>query len=136
MYYNPYPYFVYPNYYPAWAMANQPTTQLPSRHLAMPTNPTNRSPFPPVNTNRLKTSAKRIKAIMQQAQLLTDKIDESEQFAHDLMNAAQQSNKTEVEKLIALTGITLKFETNYTPDGFHITFTDKSCCKLTLILNW
>lgn len=73
---------------------------------------------------------------MQQAQLLTDKIDESEQFAHDLMNAAQLSNKTEVEKLITSTGITIKFETNYTPDGFRIIFTDSDCCKLTLNLNW
>ncbi|MFE3574527.1 hypothetical protein [Lysinibacillus sp. NPDC059133] len=136
MYYNPYSYFVYPNYYPAWVMANQPTIQHPSSHLAMPTTPTNRSPFPIVNTKKLKTSAKRTKVIMQQAQLLTDKIDESEQFAHDLMNAAQQSNKTEVEKLIASTGITIKFETTYTPDGIRIIFTDSSCCKLTLILNW
>jgi len=73
---------------------------------------------------------------MQQAQLLTDKIDESEQFAHDLMNAAQLSNKTEVEKLIASTGITIKFETNYTPDGIRIIFTDSDCCKLTLNLTW
>ncbi|UZM99371.1 hypothetical protein OL548_03070 [Lysinibacillus sp. MHQ-1] len=36
---------------------------------------------------------------MQQAQLLTDKIDSSQQFAHDLKNAAQLSNKTEVEKI-------------------------------------
>ncbi|MCL1697221.1 hypothetical protein [Lysinibacillus sp. BPa_S21] len=132
MYYNPYPYFVYPNYYPTWVMANQPTTQH-SRYLAMPTN---RSPFPPINTNKLKTSAKRIKTIMQQAQLLTDKIDESEQFAHDLIDAAQQSNKTEVEKLIASTGITIKFETTYTPDGLRIIFTESSCCKLTLLLGW
>ncbi len=114
-------------------MANQPTTQQPSRHRAMPTN---RNPFPPVNTNKLKTSAKRIKVIMQQAQLLTDKIDESDQFAHDLMNAAQQSNRTEVEKLIASTGVTVKFETNYTPDGFRITFIESNCCKLTLIFGW
>ncbi|MFJ8089429.1 hypothetical protein ACIQ7N_14660 [Lysinibacillus sp. NPDC095746] len=136
MYYNPYPFFVYPHYYPAWVMANQPTNQHPSSHLAMPTPPMNRSPFPIVNTKKLKTSANRIKVIMQQAQLLTDKIDESEQFAHDLMNAAQQSNKTEVEKLIASTGITVKFDTTYTPDGFRITFTESSCCKLTLILGW
>lgn len=135
MYYNPYPYFVYPNYYPTWVMANQSTTQQPSKYLAMP-DPTNRSPFPSINTVKLKTSAKRIKVIMQQAQLLTDKIDESEQFAHDLMNAAQQSNKTEVEKLIASTGITIKFETTYTPDGFRIIFTDSGCCKLSLILGW
>lgn len=136
MYYNPYPYFVYPNYYPAWVMANQSTIQHHSSHLAMPTPPMNRSPFPIVNTKKLKTSANRIKVIMQQAQLLTDKIDESEQFAHDLMNAAQQSNKTEVEKLIASAGITIKFETTYTPDGLRITFTESSCCKLTLILGW
>lgn len=132
MYYNPYPYFVYPNYYPTWAMA----TQQPSRYLAMPTNSTNRSPFPTINTNKLKTSAKRMKVIMQQAQLLTDKIDESEQFAHDLMDAAQLSNKTEVEKLITSTGITIKFETNYTPDGIRIIFTDSDCCKLTVNLTW
>ncbi|MFJ7733196.1 hypothetical protein ACIQXF_15005 [Lysinibacillus sp. NPDC097231] len=136
MYYNPYPYFVYPNYYPTWVLADHSTTQQPSRHLVMPTNPTNRSSFPPVNTNKLKTSAKRIKVIMQQAQLLTDKIDDSEQFAHDLMNAAQQSNKTEVDKLIASTGVTMKFETNYTPDRIRIVFTDSDCCKLTLLLSW
>ncbi len=73
---------------------------------------------------------------MQQAQLLTDKIDDSEQFAHDLMNAAQQSNKTEVDKLIASTGVTMKFETNYTPDRIRIVFTDSDCCKLTLLLSW
>jgi len=115
-------------------MANQSTTQ-PSRHLAMP-DPTNRNPFPSINTVKLKTSAKRIKIIMQQAQLLTDKIDESEQFAHDLMNAAQLSNKTEVEKLITSTGVTIKFETTYTPDGIRIIFTDSGCCKLTLALSW
>jgi len=73
---------------------------------------------------------------MQQAQLLTDKIDSSQQFAHDLKNAAQLSNKTEVEKLITSTGITTKFETNYTPDNIRIVFTDSECCKLSLVLNW
>jgi len=73
---------------------------------------------------------------MQQAQLLTDKIDSSQQFAHDLKNAAQLSNKTEVEKLITSTGITTKFETNYTPDNFRIHLMDSACCGVTLILNW
>lgn len=73
---------------------------------------------------------------MQQAQLLTDKIDGSEQFAHDLMNAAQLSNKTEVDTLIASTGITIKFQTKYSPDNIRILFTESGCCGLTLILNW
>jgi len=73
---------------------------------------------------------------MQQVQLLTDKIDESEQFAHNLMDAAQKSNKSEVERLITSTGITTKFETNYTPDNIRIVFTDSDCCKLSLVLSW
>ncbi|MGE7091520.1 hypothetical protein ACQKII_08645 [Lysinibacillus sp. NPDC048646] len=136
MYYNPYPYFVYSNHYPPWIMSNHSPSSPFLGYLAMPTNPTNTSPFPPVDTHKLKSSAKRIQTIMQQAQLLTDKIDGSEQFAHDLMNAAQLSNKTEVDTLIASTGITIKFETKYSPDNIRILFTESGCCRLTLILNW
>ncbi len=73
---------------------------------------------------------------MQQAQLLTDKIDSSQQFAHDLMNAAQLSNKTEVDKLITSTGITMKFDANYTPDNFRIRLMDNGCCGITINLSW
>lgn len=136
MYYNPYPIFVYPTYYPTLAIVNPPAHHQPAKYLAMPTNPINTSPFPAVNTNKLKISIKRVKGIMQQVQLLTDKIDESEQFAHNLMDAAQKSNKSEVERLITSTGITTKFETNYTPDNIRIVFTDSECCKLSLVLSW
>ena len=77
-----------------------------------------------------------MQSIMRQSQLLTSKITESEQFAHDLMSAAQLSKKKEVERLIASTGITNKFETKYTPDGIQIRFTEQPCCGLTLILEW
>ncbi|MGG2104607.1 hypothetical protein [Lysinibacillus pakistanensis] len=133
MYYNPYPIFVYPTYYPTLAIVNPPAHHQPAKYLAMPINT---SPFPAVNTNKLKISTKRVKGIMQQVQLLTDKIDESEQFAHNLMDAAQKSNKSEVERLITSTGITTKFETNYTPDNIRIVFTDSDCCKLSLVLSW
>ncbi|WP_233436272.1 hypothetical protein [Lysinibacillus capsici] len=132
LYYNPYPYFVHPYHYPTSPIANHFAIRPFAQHLAMPTN----NPFPPVDTHKLKASASRIKAMMQQAQLLTDKIDSSQQFAHDLMNAAQLSNKTEVEKLITSTGITMKFETNYTPDSFRIRLIDNDCCGVTLNLNW
>ncbi|MFJ7951113.1 hypothetical protein ACIQZG_06220 [Lysinibacillus sp. NPDC096418] len=114
-------------------MANHPSlAQFPSQ-LAMPTN---NNSFPPVNTRQLKISAKSIQAIMQQSQLLTSKIADSEQFAHDLMSAAQLSNKAEVDKLITSTGITIKFDTKFTPDGIQIRFTEHACCGLTLILDW
>ena len=132
MYYNPYSYFVHPYHYSAPPNANHLAVRPFPQHLAMPTN----NPFPPVDTHKLKSSVTRIKTIMQQAQLLTDKIENSQQFAHDLMNAAQLSNKAEVEKLISSTGITMKFETNYTPDSFRIRLIDNGCCGVILNLNW
>ena len=77
-----------------------------------------------------------MQAIMQQSQLLTSKIADSEQFAHDLMSAAQLSDKVEVDRLITSTGITIKFETKFTPDGIQIRFTEHACCGLTIILDW
>ena len=102
----------------------------------MPSNPINSSPFPPVDTHKLKASAKSIQTIMQQSLLLTTKIAESEQFAHDLMNAAQLSNKAEVDRLVSSTGITIKFETKFTPSAIQIRFSESNCCGLTMILDW
>lgn len=117
-------------------MANHSSpTQIP-RHLAMPADSTKTSPFPTVNTQKFKTSAKEFQNIMQQAHLLVDKIAVSDQFAHDLINAAQLSNKTEVDKLISSTGITVTFDTKYTPDGIRINLKEIGCCGLTIILNW
>ncbi|MEO4054444.1 hypothetical protein [Solibacillus sp. CAU 1738] len=131
MYYNPY--YVYSNQYPMWMSAKHTSlSQLPI-HIAMPTNNT---VFPPVNTHRLKSSAKSIQTIFQQAILLATKIAESEQFSHDLMNAAQLSNKAEVDRLISSTGITKKFESKFTPSAIQIHFFDSSCCGLTMILHW
>ncbi|MFF3102350.1 hypothetical protein [Viridibacillus arvi] len=136
MYYSPYPYVLYANHYPQWVMANHSSPTQISRQLAMPTNPTNSSTFPPVNTHKFKTSAKEIQTLMQQAHLLVDKISVSEQFAHDLINAAQLSNNTEVDRLIASTGITIKFDSKYTPDSIRINLTQNGCCGLSIILNW
>ncbi|WP_431027186.1 hypothetical protein [Lysinibacillus sp. LZ02] len=135
MYYNSYPYYVYPPHYPVWLMAQHVAT--PSqRQIAMPTNEPNRSPFPPVNIQKLETSVKQMQNIVQQVQLLLDKIAKSEQFAHELMNEAQRSNQAAVDQLIKSVGITLQFEAKYTPDGIRIVFTEKNCCSLTLILQW
>lgn len=136
LYYNPYSYFIYSNPYPMWMMSNHSSFAQFPKHLAMPTSPSNNNPFPPVDTHKLKTSAKSIQTIFQQAHLLTNKIAESDQFAHDLMNAAQLSNKAKVDQLIVSTGITIKFETKFTPDGIQIRFMESDCCGLTMILDW
>ncbi|MEG0258382.1 MAG: hypothetical protein RR595_03270 [Lysinibacillus sp.] len=131
MYYNPYLYFVSPSHYPM-LLANHPSPSPLPRQLAMPTD----IPFPSVNTQKLKTSAQRIPAILSQIRLLTDKIASSEQFAHSLMNFAQLSNKAEVDQLITSTGITVKYETKFTPDGIQIRFIESGCCGLTMNLSW
>ncbi|MGE7024024.1 hypothetical protein [Solibacillus cecembensis] len=133
MYYSYHPYYVNAQHYPLWMAVNQPSPAPPPKQIAMPTN---NNPFPPVNTKRLKISAKSMHSIMQQAQLLTDKIGASEQFSHDLMDAAQLSNKTEVDRLITSIGITIKFETKFTPSGIEVRFYEIACCGLTVNLDW
>ena len=73
---------------------------------------------------------------MQQAQLLLDKIKSSTPFAHDLMDAAQRSDKEKVNQMIKSVGITNTFETKYTPGEIQIILIEKGCCGLTVLLNW
>ena len=135
MYYNSYPYYIYPNHYPVQSMPYYAALPLP-RQIAMRPNGTSGSSFPPVDTNKLEASVKQMQKIMQQARLLVDKIATSDQFANNLMNAAQQSNKATVEQLIKSVGITIEFKTKYTPDGIQIILIEKDCCSLTLLLDW
>lgn len=128
MYYNYQPYYINTHQYPLWMAVNQAT---PS-----PKQPATNSPFPAVDTSRLKTSVKSMQVIMQQAQLLTTKIADSDQFSHDLMNAAQLSNKKEVDRLITSLGITVQFDTKFTPSGIEVHLFDIACCGLTVNLGW
>ena len=134
MYYYRNPYSAYATLYPlpfVW-MANHPSTPL----QAMPTNQERNNPFPPVNTEKLKASASNIQKVMAQAQLLVNKISTSEPFAHNLMDAAQKSDRKAVEQLISTVGITVQYETKYTPDGIRILFKEKGCCSIAIVLNW
>ena len=131
MYYNYHPYYANAHQYPLWMAVNQ-APPLPKQ----PATPATNSPFPAVNTSKLKTSVKSMQVIMQQAQLLTTKIAASEQFSHDLMNAAQLSNKKEVDRLITSLGITVQFDTKFTPSGIEVHLFDIACCGLTVNLGW
>lgn len=106
------------------------------RQLAMPTNETNGSPYPPVNTKKLGSSVKGMNKMVPQVQLLFDKITTSEQFAYDLKNAAQRSDKATVNRLIRSVGVTNQFEAKYTPDSIQIKFIEENCCGLTVALDW
>lgn len=77
---------------------------------------------------------------MQQANLLIEKIANSDEFAHQLMHEAQLSNTEKVEELILSTGITLKVKTSFTPTGIRIELDNAEkqggCCKLLMALRW
>lgn len=132
VYYNTFPYYAYPTYYPVQAMAPTP---LP-RQQAMPTNETNGRSYPPVDTKKLGTSVKNVRKMVPQVQLLFDKISTSDQFARDLKTAAQRSDKATVNRLIRSVGVTNEFEIKYTPDSIQIKLIEKNCCFFTVVLDW
>ena len=132
MYYNYFPYYVYPTHYPVQAMVPTP---LP-RQIAMPTNETNDRTYPPVDTKKLGSSVKNVQKMVPQVQLLFDKISTSDQFARDLKNAAQRSDKVTGNRLIRSVGVTNEFEIKYTPDSIQIKLIEKNCCFFTVVLDW
>ncbi|MDW0117674.1 hypothetical protein QTL97_12060 [Sporosarcina thermotolerans] len=104
-------------------------------------SPSDPNPYPPVQTTRFTNSAKHSLDLIKQAELLIKKISESETFAHELMTSAQQSNQKKVDEMCTSAGITAKFETKYTPDGFRIQLQEEDdkggvCCKVILNLRW
>ena len=132
LYYNYFPYYVYPTHYPVQAMAPSP---LPAQTVR-PTNETRGSVYPPVNTKKLGTSVKNVQKMVPQVQLLFDKIAQSDQFARDLKNAAQRSDQDTVNRLIRSVGITNQFEIKYTPDSIQIKLIERNCCVFTVVLDW
>lgn len=79
---------------------------------------------------------------MAQGSILLDRLDDKD-FDIKLMTAAQQGNKTEVDRLMKTIGLKVPVEVKYTPSG--VTFdlktdpdqgTFMSCCTLTVNLKW
>lgn len=134
MHYLSYPYLVNPYTHPK----GQPVNGHQSPHQNGRFQAQNQ--FPPVDTRHLYTSAQGFQELMREAGLLVNEIVNSPEFAYELMNEAQQSNKKKVEALIASTGVTVKVNTKYTPTGIHIEFdsskNEGGCCKLNMGLLW
>ena len=134
MRYIPYPYFAYPYFHPQWLVAENHIPTHVNKVLSLPKS------FPPISTERLNTSALKFQEVMKQADLLVEKIVNNPGFAHELMDAAQQSNKEKVEELILSTGITIMVKTNYHPEGILIILDNSEgkdiCCDLRMSLSW
>jgi hypothetical protein len=113
--------------------------QLPN-HLQSRTAVRSESPFPPVDTHLLRSSSQKMSDLTKQASLLVDKINNSTDFAYELMEAAQSSNNEKAHALIKSTGITSKVKVKYSPTGIHLEFDNAEmpgrCCKLNMSLQW
>jgi len=133
MHYSSFPHFLYvhhpvvpvpPLYHPAFT-AIQPGGQ---------------NVFPDVDIRKFHLSATRFRQILTQTDFLISKIVASDDFARDLMEAAQASDKAKVDRLIRSTGVTIAYTLSYTPDGLRLDITNSDsqigCCDLRLLLRW
>ncbi|TLS38229.1 hypothetical protein [Pseudalkalibacillus caeni] len=95
--------------------------------------------FPPVEVKRFQSSAASSLNLLKDAETLAKRISVDAVFAHDLKDAAQRSDKEAVHRMIKETGISVTFETKFTPDGIRVEFLPKNPeedSKLMIILEW
>lgn len=127
MYFPPYAYMTYPFY-----RTNQTVYQPHPFQV--------QNAFPPVNTEKLHTSAERFQLLIHDARLLVDKIASDPAFANELMNAAQLSDQEQVDQLVMSTGVTIKANAHFSPSGIRFEFDSTEqgagCCKLDMHLMW
>jgi hypothetical protein len=104
------------------------------------THETSQRPFPEVNPTKLHDSAVAFQALMKEANVILTKLEDSESFAIQLMEAAQQSNHDEVDRLIQSTGVNKNVKTTFNPDGVKMELISQSndleCCRLLMSLRW
>ena len=134
------PYLAYPYYYPN--VSTVPVQYAPAHYNGnlQQWNNIRQFQYPEVDTQHLNVSVKRFQEIMEQADLLISKMAEDNEFAGELMRAAQRSDENRVHELIESTGVTIKTATTYTPTGIRILFDNSEvgggCCDLLVALRW
>lgn len=98
------------------------------------------SPYPEINTDTLKESAKAFKPLMKDADKIIEAFTNSETFAHNIMDAAQRSQTEEIKSYLTEIGINRPVKVNYNPDSLRLELINQSnnmdCCKLSISLKW
>lgn len=96
--------------------------------------------YPPVKPKQFMESADKMIPLLDDAKTIMDKVTQSKDYSTRLMNAAQQSNMNELNRLIKSTGVSSTPGIHFNPDGFTLVFSNKTadleCCHLTIILRW
>ncbi|MDL4842537.1 hypothetical protein [Aquibacillus rhizosphaerae] len=98
------------------------------------------SPYPEVNTQQLKKSAKAFQPLMKDANIIIESFATEETFAYKVMSAAQKSETAKIKEYIKELGVTRDVEIKYNPDGIRLRLVNHSdnieCCKLSVSLQW
>ena len=114
------------------------------RYPFLPPSGVARSPFarayPPVDPTLFKQSAQSMKSLVQEINLLMNRLTDNSDFALRLMSAAQAANKKEAERLIRSAGVREKLYLSFNPDVLRIELraaaANVECCKLSIALRW
>ncbi|QAS51036.1 hypothetical protein [Halobacillus litoralis] len=127
--------------YVIWVPCYYPVLLHPGYHGYLPQS-TYRSEriYPDVDAGMFIQSASEMDQLMDEARTVVERIHSSEEFANEMMGAAQESDQSKVDSLIQSTGVGASFKAEYTPDGLRLHMTSSvnqlNCCKLTLSLRW
>ncbi|SEQ51890.1 hypothetical protein [Piscibacillus halophilus] len=99
-----------------------------------------RQEYPEVDPSLFKESAEAFREILYDASGILQRLSESEDFAFQVMDAAQKDDVERVRQLLESTGIHNKVEVDYNPDGIKMTMQTEvegaDCCHLTMDLRW
>ncbi|TFJ93289.1 hypothetical protein [Lentibacillus salicampi] len=98
--------------------------------------------YPPVDTEMLSQSLNEFQILIHQGEILLDRLNDT-QYAVQLMQAAQQGNQSEVNRLIdSIDGLYVPTQTTYTPSGVIFELQSPAvsqganCCTLKITLKW
>ncbi|WP_373895753.1 hypothetical protein [Virgibacillus sp. CBA3643] len=98
--------------------------------------------YPAVDPELFQKSANETKKLMNDANVILDKLGESKEFNAQLMEAAQVSDQEEVNRLIHSLDIATEVDASFNPDNLRLEFrsqapdTGLQCCRLLIALRW
>ncbi|ERJ11261.1 hypothetical protein [Haloplasma contractile] len=82
--------------------------------------------FPEVDVTILGESSKLAKKMINDVDTVLDTLETDKAFSTQLMNAAQESDYNEVNRLLGTLNLESDYKVNFNPDGIRIEFTPKA----------
>lgn len=128
--------------YPVYVLPAHPSVYSPAYRYQQPPQytPPERRQYPEVDPTLFHQSAGSFKLLMEDADIILNKLTESKEFARKIMSNAQQNETDKVKNLIQSTGVKETVHVHYNPDAITFELVSKveqsDCCKLVMTLRW